>query len=277
MGLRIQTNIASISAQRVMDIQQRRLQHATQTLASGSRIINAADDAAGLAISETLRGQLRGTVMAKQNALNAISAIQVSEGGLNEISNIMVRLRELGIQAASDTVSDKERIFINSESSSLIKESDRIAKTTQFGDKKLLDGSGGDQWYQVGAYGEASNIIKASLNFNATAPALGIDDIDMSDRESARSSLKMIDKGIDKVGKMRAYFGATQSRLSTAASQLDSQYENVSAANSRIRDSDVAKESAELASASVLQNAAVTMLAQANQQPAIALKLLQSI
>ena len=277
MGLRIQTNLPSISAQRVMDIQQRRLEHSTQALASGSRIVHAGDDAAGLAISEHLRAQLRGTAMARQNAFNAVSAIQVSEGGLSEISNIMIRLRELGIQAASDTIGDQERTFVQNESKNLIEEADRIANTTQFGTKKLLDGSGGEQEYHVGAYGGKDNVIKFNLSSDARASTLGIDGIDMSEKASARDALDAVDKGLDQVGVLRANFGAIQSRLDSTVNNLDVQYENISAANSRIRDVDVAKESSEIASASVLQNAAISVLAQANQQPQMALKLLQNM
>jgi flagellin len=276
MGLRIQTNLPSISAQRVLDIQQRRLEHSTQALASGSRIVHAGDDAAGLAISEHLRGQIRGTAMARQNAFNAVSSIQVSEGGLNEISNILVRLRELGIQAASDTIGDQERTFIQNEASNLVQESDRIAKTTTFGTKKLLDGSGGEQQYQVGAFSGEDNLIRVSLSNNAQADEIGISGIDMSDKNSARDALGVVDDALDKIGVMRANFGAVQSRLESTTSNLDVQYENLSAANSRIRDVDVAKESSEMASASILQNAAVSVLAQANQIPSMALKLIQT-
>ncbi len=142
MGLRIATNTASIAAQRVLGTQQKRAEHAAQALASGSRIVNAADDAAGLAISENFKGQLKGIGQARNNANNAISFVQVSEGGLNEISNILIRLRELGVQASSDTVSDTERGFLNKETQQLVQEADRIAKTTVFGNKKMLDGSG---------------------------------------------------------------------------------------------------------------------------------------
>lgn len=261
MGLRIQTNLPSISAQRVMDIQQRRLEHSTQALASGSRIVHAGDDAAGLAISESLRGQIRGTAMARQNAFNATSSIQVSEGGLNEVSNILVRLRELGIQAASDNIGDQERMFIQNEARNLIEESDRIAKTTQFGTKKLLDGSGGEQVFHVGAFGGEENTIKYSLSTDATASTIGIDGIEMSDKDSARSALETVDQALEQIGVMRANFGAIQSRLGSTVNNLDVQYENLSAANSRIRDVDVAKESSEIASASVLQSAAIGVLA----------------
>ena len=277
MGLRIQTNLPSISAQRVLDIQTKRLEHSTQALASGSRIVHAGDDAAGLAISEHLRAQIRGTAMARQNAFNAVSSIQVSEGGLNEISNILVRLRELGIQAASDTIGDQERTFIQNEASNLIEESDRIAKTTTFGTKKLLDGSGGEQVYQVGAFGGEENMIKVSLSSNAQADELGITSIDMSDKDSARDGLNAVDEALDKIGVLRANFGAVQSRLDSTTNNLDVQYENLSAANSRIRDVDVAKESSAIASANILQQAAVSVLAQANQTPAMALKLVNNV
>jgi len=274
MGLRIQTNLPSISAQRVLGIQQRRLEHSTQALASGSRIVKAADDAAGLAISESLKGQIRGIAMARNNAFNAGSAIQVSEGGLNEINNIMIRLRELGVQAASDNIGEEERKFLNEESKQLIEEADRIAMTTRFGDKRLLDGSGEDMTFHVGAFAGEENTITYSLSTNATASELGIDGIDLTDKDGARDSLQAVDDGLRQLGIMRANFGSIQSRLDATTSNLDIQYENLSAANSRIRDVDVAKETAEIASASVLQQAAVSVLAQANTFPGVAMKLI---
>jgi len=274
MGLRIQTNLPSISAQRVLGIQQQKMGKATQALASGSRITQAADDAAGLSISEFLRGQTRGIAMARNNAFNAGSAIQISEGGLNEITNIAIRLRELGIQAASDNIGDKERGFLQEEASQLIQEADRIAKTTQFGDKKLLDGTGGKLTFHVGAFAGEENTISYSLNANATASKIGLTDVDLSSRDSARNSLAAVDSALEKIGRMRANFGAVQSRLNATVSNLDIQYENVMAANSRIRDVDVAKETAEMASAQVLQSAAISVLAQANTFPSLALKLI---
>lgn len=273
MGLRIATNMAAISAQKVLGTQQRRAEHAAQALASGNRIVKAGDDAAGLAISENIRAQTRGIAMARQNAFNAISAIQVSEGGLNEVSNILIRMRELGVQAASDNIGDKERGFIQLEVKNLSEEADRIAKTTQFGDKKLLDGSGGKQEYHVGPTGEKINVITYDLSSNATASEIGIDGLDMSTKEDARSSMKVVDEALGKIGAMRANFGAIQNRLDSTTSNLDVQYENLSAAKSRIADTDIAHETSELASANILQNAAVSVLAQANQMPNVALKL----
>lgn len=274
MGLRIQTNLPSISAQRVLGVQQKKMAQSTAALASGSRIVKASDDAAGLSISEFMRGQIRGVAMARNNAFNAGSAIQISEGGLNEITNIAIRLRELGIQAASDNVGNKERGFLQQEASQLIEEADRIAKTTQFGDSKLLDGSGGKMTFHVGAFSGDENTISYSLNANATAGEIGLDKVALTSRDKAKDSLAVVDKALEEVGKLRANFGAVQSRLEATVSNLDIQFENLSAANSRIRDVDVAKETAEMASAQVLQNAAVSVLAQANQFPAAALKLI---
>ncbi|MFS4458403.1 flagellin [Bdellovibrio sp. HCB2-146] len=273
MGLRIATNTASIAAQRVLSKQQKRAEHSAQALASGSRIVNAADDAAGLAISENFKGQLRGISAARNNANNAISFAQVGEGGLNEVSNILVRLRELGVQAASDTVSDVERGFLNNEAQQLIQEADRIAKTTMFGKTKLLDGSGGQLEFHVGPQGGEDNVIAFEFDADATTSALGISGLAVGDKGDAREALASVDEAISKVGSLRANFGAMQSRMESTVSNLDVSYENLSAANSRIRDTDIAKETAEMASASILQNTAVSVLAQANQMPSVALKL----
>ena len=273
MGLRIATNTASIAAQRVLSVQQKRTEHSAQALASGSRIVHAADDAAGLAISENFKGQLRGIAQARNNANNAISFAQVGEGGLAEISNILVRLRELGVQASSDTIGETERGFLNKETQQLLQEADRIAKTTTFGKRKLLDGSGGDLVFQVGPNAGKENTINVTFDADATASNLGISGVSMEDKGDARDSLESIDNALEKVSAMRAQFGATQSRLESTTSNLDVSYENLSAANSRIRDTDIAKETSEMASANILQNTAVSVLAQANQLPNIAMKL----
>lgn len=266
--------MSAFSAQRVMGQQGKRAEHAAQALASGTRIVKAGDDAAGLAISENIKSQVRGLGMARTNSFNAVSAIQVSEGGLNEVSNILTRLRELGIQAASDNIGDRERGFLDLEAKNLIQEADRIAKTTMFGDKKLLDGSGGEQEYHVGPFGNEDNIIRFSLDTNATASELGIDGLNLESKGDARSMLEVVDEAVGKVGAMRANFGAIQNRLESTTNNLDVQIENLSAAKSRISDADIAHESSELASAQVLQQAAVSVLAQANQFPAVALKLI---
>lgn len=251
------------------------MEHAQMALASGSRIVKAADDAAGLAISENLRGQVAGIRMARSNAYNAQSLIQVSEGGLNEVSNILIRLRELGVQAASDTVSDVERSFLDQEAQQLTSEADRIAKSTKFGNKNLLDGSGEEMEYHVGPFAdEGENVIKYKVSADATTSNLGIDGIDISDKGGARSTLASVDDALVKIGQMRADFGAVQSRLQMTTSNLDIQNENLSAAKSRISDADIAYESAEMTSAQILQQASVSVLAQSNQNGAAALKLI---
>jgi flagellin len=275
MGLRINTNVASIGAQRVLGKQQARMEHAQQALASGSRIVKAADDAAGLAISENIRGQLGGIKMARNNAFNAQSLIQVSEGGLNEINNILIRLRELGVQAASDTVSDVEREFLDQEAQQLVEESERIARSTRFGNKALLDGEGEELEYHVGPFSnEDENVIRYQISADATNSTLGIDGVGVADKGDARATLEAVDEALVQVSKMRADFGAVQSRLQMTTSNLDIQYENLSAAKSRISDADVAYESAEMTSSQILQSASVAVLAQSNQNGAAALRLL---
>ena len=274
MGLRISTNVASIDAQKNLGVQQKRNQHALAALSSGSRIVSASDDAAGLAISENIRGQTRGIAQARSNSNNAISLVQVSEGGLNEISNILIRLRELGVQAASDNIGDTERGFLNQEVKQLTSESDRIAKTTRFGDRVLLNGTGEQLEFQVGAFAGEENVIKYNMNADATNSTLGISGLNVESKGDARDALGMVDDALTKVGKMRADFGAVQSRLNTTTSNLDTQFENLSAANSRLKDADVAFESAELSSSNILQQAAISVMAQANASPAAALKLL---
>lgn len=274
MGLRINTNVASISAQNKLQKQQKRMEHSLAALSSGSRIVTASDDAAGLAISENLRGQIAGVNVAKRNASNAVSLIQVSEGGLNEINNILIRLRELGVQAASDNVSDVERTFLDQEAQQLISEADRIAKTTKFGNKALLDGSGEELEFHVGPFADENNIIGYEVAADATGSAIGYEGISVGDKGSARDSLQQVDDSLVKIGELRADFGAVQSRMNMTVENLNTQYENLSAANSRLRDTDIAHETAELASAQILQQAAVGVLAQANGVNNSALRLL---
>lgn len=274
MGLRVTTNMASISAQRALSAQTKRQEHSAQALASGSRIVRAADDAAGLAISETMKADLRGTAQARSNAYNAISAMQVGEGGLAEMSNLMTRLRELGVQSASDTIGDKERVYLQQEASSLTEEIDRISKTTSFGDKKLLDGSNPVFDFHVGSSGNKENVITYKAEGNATPDELNLASIDITSKSGAKELLGNLDSALEKVSKMRAGFGAMQSRLESTVNGLDVRSENLAAAKSRITDADIAKESSEMASSTMLQNAAISVLSQANQQPYAAMKLL---
>lgn len=274
MSLRINTNLASINAQRQLSIQENRSLNAMKSLASGSRINSAADDAAGLAISENLKAETRGNRMAKRNAEDAISFIQVGEGSLNEINNILVRLRELGVQSASDTVGDTEREFIDQEAQQLLAEVDRIAESTKFGDKHLLNGSLDELEFQVGSDGSEQSVIRYNSNADATASSLDVAGIDLTDKSGSRDALETLDGAIDKLGSMRANFGALQNRLDSTIANLDTSYESISAANSRIRDADIASETADFTSAQILQQASIGMLAQANQSKAAALSLL---
>lgn len=276
MGLRVTTNIASVNAQRSMAASQREIQKSFAQLSSGSRITKAADDAAGLSISETLKSTIRGYTQAQRNANDATSMVQVAEGGLGEISNILTRLRELGVQASSDTVGDVERGFINKEVQQLKEEVERIAQSTRFGKSKLLNGDGEDYSFQIDIN---NNDNEDRISFNAseltaTADALGIGDFDFSDKQSARTSLEVLEESQRNVNGMRAKLGAIQNRLVSTTENLGVAIENFSSANSRIRDTDIAQSSAELSRNSILLNASVGVLAQANAQPQAALRLI---
>lgn len=274
MSLRINTNIESINAQRQLASQEQRLSKSMQALASGSRITSASDDAAGLAIAENLRAQNAGNRAAKRNAEDAISFVQVGEGSLNEINNMLVRLRELGVQSASGTLSDTERGFIDLEAQQLLEEVDRIAESTRMGDRFLLNGSLNELEFQVGTDGEDRSIIRFRTDADAGASALGISGVDLSSASRSRSALSDIDEALNRVGEMRSNFGALQNRLDSTINNLDVSYESLSAADSRIRDADIAKESANLTRDQILQQASISMLAQANQSKATALKLI---
>lgn len=276
MGLRITTNIASINAQKTMATTQRNLQTSFAQLSSGSRITKSADDAAGLSISENLKSTIRGYGQAQRNANDGISMVQVSEGGLGEISNILTRLRELGVQAASDTVGDTERGFIDKEVQQLKAEVQRIATNTRFGKSNLLDGSGQEFAFQIDINNDEfkDRIAFDSSQQVATTDELGIDGFDFTDKTSARESLEVLEGAQQKVNGYRANLGAIQNRLISTSENLGVAIENFSAANSRIRDTDVAQSSAELARNNILQTASVGILAQANQMPSQALRLI---
>jgi flagellin len=276
MGLRVSTNLPSISAQRSMAGSQREINKSFAQLASGSRITKAADDAAGLSISETLKSQIRGYTQAQRNANDGMSMVQVSEGGLGEISNILTRMRELGVQAASDTVGDVERGFINKEVQQLKNEMQRIAKTTRWGDQNLLDGSGTEYAFQVDINNDDFNdrIGFDASQQDATIATLGVDGFDFSQKSDAREALEVLETAQRQVNGYRANLGAIQNRLISTNDNLGVAIENFSAANSRIRDTDVAQSSAELTRNNILLNASVGVLSQANQQGAAALKLI---
>lgn len=276
MGLSVSTNVASINAQKTLSSNQRHVEKSFAQLASGSRITKAADDAAGLSISETLKSTVRGYTQAKRNANDGISMVQVAEGGLGEISNILTRLRELGVQASSDTVGGKERGFIDKEVQQLKNEVERIATSTRFGSTKLLDGSGDNFEFQIDINNDdfEDRISFDSSQQVATISELGIDGFDYSDKESAREALEVLEGAQVKVNGYRANLGAIQNRLISTSENLSVAVENFSAANSRIRDTDVAESSANLAKNQILQQAAVGVLSQANQQTSGALRLI---
>jgi flagellin len=245
-------------------------------LSSGSRINIAADDAAGLAISERLKSSIRSARQANRNANDGISLVQTAEGGLNEISNIVTRLRELGIQSASDTVGEVERGFANKEVTQLKEEIQRIAVTTSWGKTKLLDGSTPRYDFQVGIYNneKEDRISFDSSRNNASVDALGLAGIDYSTKEGAQSSLELLDTAQTTVNGYRANLGALQNRLNSTVDNLAVYEENMSAANSRIRDADVAQASSEMTRNNILAQAGVSTLAQANQSAQLALKLI---
>ena len=276
MGLRINTNVASLTAQKNLFGTKLKLDKSLERLGTGLRINHAGDDAAGLAISESLRATIRGEKQARRNAQEGIAFIQVAEGALNEVSNILIRLRELGVQAASDTIGPVERQFLNVEYDQLIQEVDRIANGTEYNGSQLLSGTGTILDFQVGVHNDPfiDRISFDSSKADANSAALGLNLTSVSDKVSAQNSLAAVDAALVSVNAMRADFGAIQSRLMSTIQNLSVSIENQSAAFSRIRDVDVAEETAELTRQNVLMQAGTSVLAQANQLPQLALGLL---
>src|SRR3954468_21944904 len=276
MGLRIATNVTSLNAQRQMAITRMNLDKSLEKLASGSRINHAGDDAAGLAISENLRAQVRGMRQAKRNAQDGISFIQVSEGGLNEISNMLIRLRELAIQAASDTIGDTERQFTDREFQSLKQEIDRIANVTQFNGIPLLNGRAGIFEIQVGTHNNPvlDRVVYNGERSDASLDALKLGGESVSTKQGAQLTLSVIDDALNRINGIRADLGAMQNRLQSTINNLSISDENLSAANSRVRDTDVAEEVSELTKQNILMQSGISVLSQANSTNAASLKLL---
>jgi flagellin len=276
MGMRIGTNISALNAQRTLYGNRITADRSMARLASGNRINQAADDAAGLAISERLKGQIRGLRQANRNANDGISLVQVAEGGLNEVSNMLIRLRELGVQSSSDTIGDTERKFLDVEYQQLKAEVDRITASTNFNGFNLLNGAGGTIEIQVGVQNDALN-DRISFNTgaaNASLDALGLSTETVSSKNSAQLSLNTIDNALTSVNAIRANLGALQNRLQSTSANLLVADENLSAANSRIRDTDVATETSEMTRSNILLQAGVSVLGQANQSQQLAMKLL---
>jgi flagellin len=265
MGLRINTNIASQEVQRNLKVSNASQEAEFSKLSSGKRITKAADDAAGLAIAKKLEAETKGLRVASRNANDAISMVQVAEGGLNETQSILTRLRELSIQAGSDTVGDAERGYLSLEYEQLVSEADRIAKTTAFNGRPLLQGEGSMLQFQVGAYGGQDNIIELDAGqTDASVESLGIGGSNVRDKQDALDNLERIDGAINKVSAFRANFGSVQSRLQTAINSIDTTVVNQESARSRIEDVDVAESTAKLASAQMKNAAGVATLSQAN-------------
>jgi flagellin len=272
MGLRVNTNVASLTAQRNLNSVTSRLQGNYARLSSGLRIATAADDAAGLGISERMRSQIRSYDAAGRNAQDGISLVQTAEGALNEASNILTRMRELAMQSANGTLSATDLTTIDTEMDQLTEELDRISSSTVFNNIALLDGSTASSSIQVGL--DSGETIDITLQDTSTT-TLGVDAIDVTAAGGGAAALADIDSAIDTVNTARGAMGAAQNRLSSAYASIQSARENLASAESRIRDVDVARETADLTRNSILQQAAVSILSQANVQPQLALSLLQ--
>jgi len=276
MGFRINTNVSSLSAQRSLSANNRASESTLSKLSSGSRITKAADDAAGLAISEKLKARIKSTDQANRNANDGISMVQTAEGGLDEISSMLTRLRELSVQSASDTVGDTERGFTDMEYQNLKQEIERISQVTEFNGTKLLSGEGDKLDFQIGVN---NNEFQDRISFdvqqsNASISSLGVDGLSVGSKEGAQGSLETIDQAIEKVSGQRASLGAIQNRLISTSNNLQITNENLSAANSRIRDVDYAQASAQNARNGILNQAGTAVLAQANQNGQNALRLI---
>lgn len=291
MGMRIRTNVPAITAQRFMSDNKDAMNKNLERLSSGYRINKSSDDAAGLAISEGLRGKIRGLNVAKRNANDAVSMVQVAEGSMNEMTNILIRLRELTVQASTDTLGGRERSFLNREYTQLADELDRIGNSTEFNGIKIFDKEADrDQFViQVGTNGTTPDentdtiaISLAGLKFNTEDLGIGKGDEigasdggDGPDLTEISGKLNVIDSALSKIASERATLGSVQSRLGSALSNLSINVENMETAKSRIKDVDFASETAELTQNRILTSSTTAVLQQANQMPEQALQLLR--
>ena len=279
MGLRINTNVASIAAQKNLRQTSEKQGSVLQKLASGNKIVRAADDSAGLAISEKMKAQIRGTNQAKRNAEDGVSMVQTAEGALNEVSGVLIRLRELSIQSASDTVGDTEREFMDLEYQNLKQEVERVSRTTEFNGKKLLQGGEGKYDFQIGinnipfedriSYDQSKSNASLDSLFEGDAESITV-----VSKESAQDTLQKLDKAIQNVSGQRAVMGSIQNRLGSTIRNLEVSAENISASNSRIRDTDYAAATADNTRLSILGSAGSAVLAQANSNGQNALRLI---
>ncbi len=281
MAVYVNTNVQSLVAQRTLNKAQQAGQKSLTRLSTGLRINSASDDAAGLAISEKFKSQTRSLEQARRNGNDGVSLIQTAESSVEQMQGILSRMRELSVQSSNGTLSTSDRDFLQSEFSSLRTELDRIADTTEFNGKSLLQGSasaGID--FQVGINDTSDDRITVKItssrsdDLGGTAASLKLDQQSVSQASKAQDSLASIDKAINQLSSVRSGLGSIQNRLTVAVDNLGSQIENMSAANQRIRDVDVAKESAALTRSQILTQAGVSVLSQANQAPQVALSLI---
>jgi len=273
MGLRVNTNLYSLNAQRNLNDVSSRLSKNFSHLSSGLRITSAADDAAGLGISERLRAQTASLDQAGRNAQDGISVVQTAEGALNEVSGNLVRLRELAVQASNGTLSSGDRSALDTEFTALTDEIDRVSSQTKFNGISLLDGSNTSLSIQIGV--DSGDTISVSLT-DTSKSTLGLSGatFNLTSATNASAALATLDTAIDSVTTARSGLGASQNRLESAYRNVSNTRENLSAAESRIRDVDVARETADLTRNTILQQAAVSVLSQANVAPQLALRLL---
>jgi flagellin len=275
MGLRVNTNVTSITAQRSLSTVTDRLTGNFRRLSTGLRISSAADDAAGLAISERLRSQVRSLEQARRNASDGISFMQTAEGALNEVSSILIRLRELAIQSSNGSVNGQDKETLDQEFQNLVTEVDRIGRSTEFSGIKLLDGSATSVTFQVGL-GTASGIDQLDVTLSpALSTSLSLNSLDIGSGGATSTAITSIDTAINSVSSLRGTLGAVQNRLAITINNLAISTENLTSAESRIRDVDVAYETAQLTRNNILQQASISVLSQANSQPQSALQLLQ--
>jgi flagellin len=277
MPISILTNNPALAAKRNLEESTEQLGKALERLASGKRINRSGDDAAGLTISDTLEARLRSLGQANRNTLDAVSLAQVAEGGMNEVSNLILRMRELAIQSASDTVGDRERELLQLEASELRAELERLAESTRYLGTPLLNGQGRDFVFQIGPDNNEFNRISYSASQIDLRPGtLGVDDVDLGERDNAQSAIETLDNALQRLGKPRAQLGAVQERMHSITRQLGSQTEGLTAAKSRILDADLAQEASDALKAQVRMKSATAVMAQANALPAIALRLLDA-
>lgn len=275
MSLQIKTNVPSLNAQHQLEQTKRNLDHAEEKLASGSRLVRAMDDASGLAISDSLNAQIRSTVRNMEEANNGVYLLHTADGALSYITDMVIRMKELSIAASSDTNGIEERSYMNGEVQALKSELDRVARSTIFNGRPLLDGTGGEVSIQVGPNNIEENdriTLPADLEINTST--LGISSLDISDTDDAREALDTLTQSLTIIAKARASLGASESALTSTIANLRSYHENLAGAYSQIHDADLAAETADQTRYSILMQAGVAVLSQANAQPNVALKLL---